>query len=272
MSTVFRSTAGVEMLVETTGPADAPVVLLLHGYPLDGRMWRAQVAALGGTHFVVVPDLPGFGGSPMPEHQLAMDELADAVADLIEHVAPGRSVTAVGFSMGSYLALRLAITHPSKLGGLVLVGGKATADSDEAREKRAIDIALAQSAGAEAIAQKMLPTMLAELTRNARPDLADEVSGWMSAQSVDAIVHGLRLMRDRPDSTGELGAIRLPALVLVGGEDPAVPLDVADQLAAALGPDGARLVVVPNEAHLIPPSWPEQVNQALVAFLDGHGL
>src|SRR5438105_9309550 len=80
-----------------------PAVMLLHGFPLDSRMWAGQIDALSAKYRVIVPDLRGFGQSP-PAGAFTMESLADDVHALAQELGAVPFILA-GLSMGAYVAL-----------------------------------------------------------------------------------------------------------------------------------------------------------------------
>jgi pimeloyl-ACP methyl ester carboxylesterase len=86
-------------------------------------------------------------------------------------------------------------------------------------------------------------------------------------QNTAGVVAALRGLRDRPDATPQLGAIRVPTLVIVGAEDTLTPPDLARRLAGAI--PGAKLVEIDGAGHLSNLEQPERVTEALTAFLKG---
>jgi pimeloyl-ACP methyl ester carboxylesterase len=95
-----------------------PVVTFLHGFALDGRMWRAQVGALEATHRTVTVDLPGFG----PQGAPATGVHCPAEAVLEVHDAAGVERThLVGHSFGGAVAVDFALAHPERLLSLTMV-------------------------------------------------------------------------------------------------------------------------------------------------------
>jgi pimeloyl-ACP methyl ester carboxylesterase len=106
--------------VETSGPADAPVILLIHGGGVAGWMWRSQVAQFPSGYQVIVPDLPGHGRSadePFTSSAAVVHELARILAQL----PAGTDVTVIGFSLGAQLAIQLASDHPDVVTRVVVV-------------------------------------------------------------------------------------------------------------------------------------------------------
>jgi 3-oxoadipate enol-lactonase len=243
-----------------------PAVLLLHAFPLSGAMWRRQAERLRERYRVIVPDLRGFGGSDAPPGSLTMDQQADDVAALLERLGVERAAVA-GLSMGGYIAFALWRRHQDKVAALVLADTRARADSDEGRAGREANARLAEEQGAGAIAEKMIPNLVAE---GASQGLRDELRALITANSTDGIAGALRGMAARPDSTPDLARITVPTLVIVGAQDALTPPEEAWKIAAGLaGP--STLVELPEVGHLANMEAPEAFSAALEEFLDGLG-
>src|SRR5262245_11199854 len=100
--------ATVRLAFGEAGPADGLPVVLLHGFPLDGRMWDATARVLAAAGFrAIVPDLRGHGRSPPGDGPSTMESMADDAAALLDHLGVRRCVL-VGFSMGGYAAQQFA--------------------------------------------------------------------------------------------------------------------------------------------------------------------
>jgi len=89
-----------------------PPALLLHAFPLDGRMWRAQISDLSDDHRVIVPDMPGFGRAAAPNGMQTLDDWAVAIIAYCRERGADRPIIA-GCSMGGYLAFAIQRTDPS---------------------------------------------------------------------------------------------------------------------------------------------------------------
>src|SRR5688500_5812427 len=108
------------------------LLLLVHGFPLDHTMWRAQVSDLAQDHRVIAPDLRGFGqSSPITADDavVTMAQYADDLAALLCALNINEPVTFCGFSMGGYIAWQFAARHANQLGRLILCDTKAAADT-----------------------------------------------------------------------------------------------------------------------------------------------
>jgi 3-oxoadipate enol-lactonase len=265
-----RDTNGVKIYYTEQGSAaggrgaQKPPLVLVHGFPLDSRMWDAQVAALAQGRRVIAPDLPGFGQS-RSDASFTLASLADSVHGLLSAVGAIPCVLA-GLSMGGYVALAYAKKYPTDLRGLILIDTKAEADTVEGRQGRDKMIELARTQGAKAVADQMMPKMLAKDAPDQRPQTAKALRLMMEACPPTTIANALAAMRDRPDRSGELAAIKVPTLVLVGDSDAITPPAVAESMAQKI--PGAQLVVIRGAGHMSPMEQPDQVNRAVRGFLD----
>ena len=238
-------------------------LVLLHGFPLDRRMWDAQAAKLSDHYRVIAPDLRGFGQSRRSD-PFTIESLADDIHLFLEQLVACPCVLA-GLSMGGYVALAYAKKHQSDLRGLILVDTKAAADTAEGKQGRQKMIDLVRLSGAKAVAEQMLPKMLAQGTLQSRPDVVKSMRTMMEACSPETIEHALAAMRDRPDRTVELPSIKMPTLVVVGDADAITPPDVAEAMAKAI--PNAKLETIRGAGHMSPMEQPEQVNRAIERFM-----
>ena len=240
-------------------------VLLVHGFPLDSRMWEAQAPALASANWrVIAPDLRGFGRS-QSDSPFTLESLADELHRFAEAVGAIPFVL-IGLSMGGYVSLAYAKKYLAGLRGLVLVDSKAEADTPEGKEARAKMIDLVRKDGSKAVAEQMMPKMLAKDAADQRPQTAQALRRIMEACPPKTIEHALAAMRDRPDRSGELSAISVPTLVIVGDSDAITPPAAAESMVNKI--PGAQLVVIRGAGHMSPMEQPEQVNRAIRAFLD----
>ena len=118
---------GLEVFYREAGPADAPVLLLLHGFPSSSHMFRDLIPKLAGEYRVIAPDLPGFGQSAMPAREVfayTFEKLARVVDRFTEVLGLGRFALYV-FDYGAPVGWRLATWHPERITALVTQNGNA---------------------------------------------------------------------------------------------------------------------------------------------------
>lgn len=240
-----------------------PLVLLLHGYPLDHRMWLDVLRSpLAERRTLVALDQRGHGHSPAPgDASHTMERLAADAAAVLDAFGVA-AADVVGLSMGGYVALALAAAFPQRVRSLVLANTRAGADGDAARAGRDTAIRTALEQGRAAIAQAMLPKLLA---KDADAVLTARVRTMIEATPVETVVADLRGLRDRPDRTSLLPRLTMPTLAIAGELDPITP--PAELQAIAAGVPGGRCVVVPAAAHLVPMEQPAAFLRELTAFL-----
>ena len=252
---------GVTLALEDQGEGRA--ILFIHGYPLDKRIWQNQVNDLQGWRRIA-PDLRGLGKSDAPDLGYSMATYAADLSALLDALGV-RQVVLCGLSMGGYIAFELVRSHRERVVGLVLISTKAEADSAEGRKARDQAAGVARERGAGAIAESMLPRLLAAESQQDAALVAG-VRSMMSAAPVPGIVGALAAMRDRPDSTALLGTLTdLPTLVIAGESDQLIPLADVTRMHDAL--PNSMLKVIPGAGHLAPMEQPLLVTQALQEFL-----
>jgi len=240
-------------------------LLLVHGYPLNRHMWQPQVATLGDASRVIAPDLRGHGESGAPDAPHTVDRLADDLAELLDGLGVTQPVVVGGLSMGGYVALAFYRRHTARVAGLILAATRAGADSDAGKANRDKAIELAREKGVDAIADSMLPKMLAPATYESRPALVHQVRQIMTSTPLNGVVGDLSAMRDRPDSTELLGGILQPVLVIHGQDDQLIPPTEAEAAFARL-PHG-RLALIPGAGHLLNLEQPEAFDAEVRTFL-----
>src|SRR4051812_37176895 len=188
---------GTFLNVEQRGAKKVPLVLL-HAFPVDRRMWEAQASALSDRFRVITPDFRGFGQSAKVPGPFSIETLADDIHALLATMSASPAIVA-GCSMGGYTALALAKKYPADLRGLILVDTKAEADTPEGKEGRQKMIDLVKQSGAKAVADQMLPKLLAKDAPTKRPAIANRLREMMEACPPETIAYALAAMRDRPD-------------------------------------------------------------------------
>ncbi|MDP9325796.1 MAG: alpha/beta fold hydrolase [Candidatus Dormibacteraeota bacterium] len=237
--------------------ADTQVLLLVHGFPLDHRMWHSQVGELADVRQVMAPDLDGHGNA---RDRPASDNMDDIARQLARHLdqAGVEAVDLGGFSMGGYVCFAFWRLFPQRVRSLVLIDTKATADTDAGREGRDALAAKIRHEGAAAATDAMLPKMF---TANGPEHIRGVAQQIMLEQPPEALIADLMAMKGRPDSTPDLPNINIPTLVVVGDSDEVTPPAESEAMAAAVAK--ARLVTIAGAAHLSPMERSAEVNAAI---------
>ncbi len=225
---LLRDKAGFSRLsyrVEGAGP----VIILLHGFPDDGGLWREVVPLLSANFTVVCPDLPGAGDSTLPEGSLTIERMAQAVSAIADAVAP-EPFLLVGHSMGGYAALAFAEQAGERLAGLALVHSTSAADDDEKQAQRKKAIALIQKGGKDPFMREAVPKMFSPEIQAEKPDLVrEQAARGLRLPDASAVAY-YEAMIARPERSGVLKAARYPVHWCLGKDDALIPLTkVAEQ-------------------------------------------
>jgi pimeloyl-ACP methyl ester carboxylesterase len=121
----FAQVGDVRVFYREAGPADAPVLLLLHGFPSASHQFRRLIDALGTRFRLIAPDYPGFGHTSVPDgFTYTFEGLADVVEGFVDAIGLDRFVLYT-FDFGGPVGLRLATRRPSAVAGLVVQNANA---------------------------------------------------------------------------------------------------------------------------------------------------
>lgn len=243
-------------------------LVLIHGFPHDHTLWKPQLEGLGDGIRVIAPDLRGFGDSTEVPERMTMDEYAADVKRILDSLGIRQAVIG-GLSMGGYVALAFMARYPEAVRGLLLCNTRAGSDDDKARTGRYDSIKKVEAEGVGALAEAMLPKMIAANTATAHPDRRKAVREMMARQRPKSVTAALRGLAARPDRVPILPAIKVPTLIITGSKDELIPVKESEAMAAAI--PGSRLVVIPDVAHLSNVEDPEAFNKEVKEFVGGLG-
>lgn len=263
--TVSVDGTNLHVVDEGSGPA----LLLGHGYLFDHTMYDGQVAQLAVDHRVVRVDWRAHGASGMPPGSWTMREQGHDYVRVMDALAIERAVV-IGQSMGGMAALHLAIDHPVRVRGLVLIDTSAAKEALHRRIKYAGLVTLVTLFGMrrwilrEAAAVSFSPSF-----RRSRPDV---VRRWMDRwATLDALYlrRTVTVPVNRPSVVHRLGQIVVPTLVIWGTSDKTTPGKDSRQLARGI--PNARLEMLPDTGHMSPIERPLEVARLIREFLHTIG-
>ena len=255
---------GIELAYDDTG-AGLPLVLL-HGFPFNRSLWREQAEALGDTYRVIKPDLRGHGETGVTKGAATMEEMARDVAALLDELGVERAALG-GLSMGGYVAFEFYRLFPRRVSALILADTRPQADTEEAKRNRAELAERARREGMRAVADAMLPKLLARATHEGRPEIVGRVREMILTTDPEGAAAALAGMAGRRDQTELLADIKAPALILVGSEDQITPPSDAELMHREIR--DSRLEVIAGAGHVSNLEGADDFNRALRNFLDG---
>ncbi len=262
----YTDLRGVRLRWFQAGEGDT--LLLVHGFGGAASNWTAVAPALARQSRVLVPDLPGHGGSSaLPGPPERLDPFAERLALLLEREG-GAPAVVVGHSLGGVVALRLALRRPELVRGLVLAGSAGIGSGTRQSERALTLVSLVQPGkrisrwrrgfARNALLRRLAFGVVSVADPRALSPLVANAFLAGSALHTDVRSAGDALVRDDPRV--DLERVRCPALVLHGARDRQVPLRDGVEYARRLG---APLRVIADCGHLLIGERPGAVVDAI---------
>lgn len=243
---------------------DGPDVLLIAGLSDPAEAWQFQLDGLADRYRLTAFDNPGAGRTPLPDGPFSVEGMADDAAAILRATGV-TSAHVAGFSGGSKIAQELAIRHPDLVRSLVLVSTWTRFDA----YTRSVTDFLGWLADVAPSERAMLEAFFVWIyTPRAHNDgtvaqIIDEALAYPYPQPPEAFKAQLAAFCAH-DTTGRLGGIAVPTLVVAGGLDIITPARLGRVVADAI--PGAEFVVLPEEAHQPFQERPEQFNALVDEF------
>jgi 3-oxoadipate enol-lactonase len=236
-------------------------LFLLHSLLSDRASFDAVVPELSRSFRVIVPELPGFGGSIAVSGGL--EAVADRMAEAVTDAAGGGEAIVLGNGYGGFVALQMTIRHPGIASRLVLADCGA-AFSPAGREAFRNMAAASKARGLQAITDVAMRRLFApEFQAQHRDLMANRREAFLRTDPdvFQAACAALAELDLRP----QLPQVKVPVLVLVGEHDEATPPPMSHELAALL--PNARLKVIPGCAHVPQLQSPRVFLEAIGDFI-----
>lgn len=243
-------------------PAATERIALVHSLAMDGVFWRPVAERLADRAAVVTYDCRGHGQSGKPRGAAPVAQHADDLADLMDHLDWAEAVVA-GASMGGCISLACAIAHPARVAALGLIDTTAWYGPDAAKvwEERAN---AARTKGLAALTDFQVTRWFGDAFRAQHPDIVRASVDTFLRNDVEAYAQTCRML-GACDLREGLPAIKIPTAILVGEEDYATPLAMAQALHAAIA--NSTLTVLKGARHLTPLERPDDIAAALKQLL-----
>jgi len=235
---------------------EGPVILILHGWGRGSDSWvEVQTNLVEKGYKVVVPDLPGFGKSELPQAVWGVDNYVDFVKTFAEKLNLGTFVL-VGHSFGGQIALKFALKHPGMLKGLILY---AAAVIRRPPSLRARAIGVLTKTG-----NVVLSVWPLSFFQPPAKKLLYKVLGSTDYLYERGIMKQVREKVLREDLSPYFSKVQIPTLILWGENDTITPLEDARIIHKAI--PGASLAIVPGADHRIHHNMPDEVSKNIVEF------
>lgn len=257
-----------DMMVNYTdaGPEEAPVIIFIHGFPLNLTMWNKQIEVLKDNYRVIAYDIRGHGESDAGNESFSIDLF---VSDLIRFMNSLKITKAsiCGLSMGGYIALNAIENYPERFEGLVLCDTSCMADTPEAKERRMKAIENIIKNGVMNYAGESIKNLFAPESFATKVAEVSAVKEMIVNTPEFSLCSTLLALSARHETCTGLPELNVPVLVIVGEHDGITPLSVSHIMLEKI--KGAALQVVGHAGHLSNLENPEVFNSYIKKFLDG---
>jgi len=253
--------------IHYTVQGNGTAIVLLHGFGEDSSIWDQQVAHLSKKYRVIVPDIPGSGGSDLLQglsQAVSIDDYAVCIQALLQHEQV-TSCYLFGHSMGGYIALAYAASYPNFLKGWGLIHSTAYADSAEKKQNRQRGIEMMEEYGAGAFLKTTIPNLFSAGYKQAYAEKIQELIDAGQHFTKEACQQYYTAMMNRPDRTDVLKNSKQPVLLVAGTEDVAAPLN--DVLEQAKLPAISYIHVLDGVGHMGMWEAPQQLNEYIDGFV-----
>jgi 3-oxoadipate enol-lactonase len=249
----------LDVACQVEGPQGAPALLLIHGVLADHRAWDGVAERLKDRFRIVRYDVRGHGGSSAPPAPYTLEQLADDVPPLLDALGLDQ-VHLAGTSMGGMIGQQVGIRHGDRLLSLTLANNAAQQAAPAVWDQR---IEIARRDGIEALVEPTVQRWFTAGFLQQHGDEVERIRDLVRGTSVEGYAGCATAIRNMAQ-LDQLGAIRVPTLVIVGSEDQATPPAAGQQIADAI--PGAQLVALPA-AHQAAVEVPQAFCDAWLAFI-----
>jgi pimeloyl-ACP methyl ester carboxylesterase len=254
---------GVRIHYEDVGTG-LPIVMG-HSFLCSGEMWGPQIGPLSSRYRVVNIDVRGHGRSGALSERFDLYDMVDDVVAVLDEAGVQRAAWA-GLSIGGMIAMRAAIKVPDRVAGLILVDTHAGPETSYKKLKYRVMALGVRAFGVGPFLSEVTKLMFGSTTRKENPQLVEAWRERFASVNVPSILLTLGALVGRDSVVDQLGSVDVPSLVIVGDEDISLPTDLSREIANAL--PNASLEIISGAGHLSALEKPDEVTQAMLAFLD----
>ena len=257
---------GININYQIDGPESAPWVTLSNSLGTTHRMWDAQIEALTEHYRVLRYDKRGHGETDVPEGPYSFELLADDVLALLEALNITQTHF-IGLSMGGMTGMTMGVENPSVLRTLVLCDTSSENPLGGAAQWQERIDAIRAGGSMEALVESTLQRFLTPETVSTRPEAADAVRDMVRTTPMQGYIACCQAIA-KLNLTSRLPQINIPTLVVVGAEDPATTVTMAETIHQHIS--GSELEVLQNAAHLSNIDQTDAFNKTVLDFLMRH--
>lgn len=229
------------------GPDDAPVILFIHGFPLNKSMWNNQVEAMSLNYRVIAYDIRGHGNSDSGSGDFSIEIFVNDLIALMDALKIQKAMLC-GLSMGGYIALNAIENYPKRFDALILCDTNCVADTQEIREKRMNTIESISKDGLEQYAEESLKKLFTPESYVTNKEKIAAVKTMILETTMQSICKTIFALSRREETYSKLSDIKVHVLILVGEKDQLTP--PSDSILMQKMIKGSILNIIEHAGHL----------------------
>ena len=200
-----------------------PAIVLLHGFPESGTLWKGIQNELSERFTLIIPDLPGAGNSTL-DQPASLRQMAEGLLMILNKEGINKAIIA-GHSMGGYVALEFAGQYSSFVAGLSLIHSTPLPDDEDKKNTRRKAIEIVRNGGGETFLKQLVPGLFSPYFKQTQPALVEEQVSNALKMSSGSIINFYSAMMERSGTVPVLQAAQFPVQWILGADDTIIPAD-----------------------------------------------
>ena len=245
------------------GSEQSPVIIFIHGFPLNKTMWDNQVNALKQDYRLISYDIRGHGESDIGTDDFSIELFVTDLLHLMEELKIEKA-SLCGLSMGGYIALNAIENYPERFDALVLSDTNCIADPLQVKQKRLDTIESIRDFGLERYVDDSIVHLFAPESFTTHQETVSEVKEMILNTSEQSLSKTLLALSLRKSTCNKLPEITIPVLFIVGEEDKITPPKASELMHEKI--KDSTLHIISHAGHLSNMENPDEFNEQLNAF------
>lgn len=241
-----------------------PVIIFIHGFPLNKSMWYTQMSAFKDDFRVISYDIRGHGNTDEGNVDFSIDLFVRDLIGFMDALKIDKTILC-GLSMGGYISLNAIENFPERFNALILSDTSCVVDTPEAREKRLRSIDSIKGNSMERYADESIEKLFAPESVATKIAEIESVKDMILKTSKQSIYNTLHALSYRKETCSKLMHINVPTLILVGKEDKITPPDAAQWMHERIKESSMK--IIEKAGHLSNLENPVEFNDQLRKFL-----
>lgn len=254
----------INVIYNDEGSEESPIIIFIHGFPLNKSMWDNQAKALKDNCRVIAYDIRGHGNSDVGTSDFSIDLFVNDLLSFMDALNIEKTIIC-GLSMGGYIALNAIENHPERFNALILSDTNCTADTPEAKEKRMNAIENILENGVDKFANELILNLFSNESFKRNLKEIPVVREMIVNTSTLSLHNSLHALAERKETCEKLSEIKVPVLIIVGKEDKITPPDAARFMQSKI--KGSLLRIIEHGGHLSNLENPYEFNYQINKFI-----